>query len=119
MTDETKKILIKALEQLVVYAKNDKTLSWNWDRKTEGQYRLEIIVDTSNPHERVVNATLAEMDKMWINYVDNTLQIEFEELMKKHNKCVKGRKGVPREVSDYLASYYNDLIEINNSKCSL
>ena len=49
MTDETKKILVKALEQLVVYAKNDKTLSWNWDRKTEGQYRLEIIVDTSNP----------------------------------------------------------------------
>ena len=70
-------------------------------------------------HERVVKPTLAEMDKMWINYVDNTLQIEFEELMKKHNKCVKGRKGVPREVRDYLASYYNDLIEINNSKCSL
>ena len=60
MTDETKKILVKALEQLVVYAKNDKTLSWNWDRKTEGQYRLEIIVDTSNPLERVVKPTLAK-----------------------------------------------------------
>ena len=45
---------MKALEQLVVYAKNDKTLSWNWDRKTEGQYRLEIIVDTSNPLEYLV-----------------------------------------------------------------
>ena len=81
--------------------------------------RMEIEKLESIPHERVVKPTLAEMDKMWINYVDNTLQIEFEELMKKHNKCVKGRKGVPREVSDYLASYYNDLIEINNSKCSL
>ena len=80
---------------------------------------VEPVYKLRNPHERVVKPTLAEMDKMWINYVDNTLQIEFEELMKKHNKCVKGRKGVPREVSDYLASYYNDLIEINNSKCSL
>ena len=109
MTDETKKILVKALEQLVVYAKNDKTLSWNWDRKTEGQYRLEIIVDTSNPLEHLVKPTLAEEEK---DYLRGTLNLEIADAKIALTRMYKGK-------SHQLLSKRIKIIESIISKCSL
>lgn len=58
-----KDLRLATLKQLADHVKADTVISWEWDRKVDGQYRIEIIVPTPEkiPLDALVRKNLGDI----------------------------------------------------------